>query len=79
MAEKQAQVETELSKLGGVFRNTSKAGNVYYSGKLEDKDGRHMTVVLYRNDYWEEGAQKPYFNVYEKVPKGQAKPKEVMD
>jgi hypothetical protein len=38
-----------------------------------------MTVVLYRNDYWEENAQKPYFNVYEKVPKGTAKPKAVMD
>jgi|TARA_R100001530_G_scaffold116812_1_gene83915 hypothetical protein len=72
------RTETELSKLGGVFRNTSKAGTVYYSGTLENKDGNKFTVVLYRNDYWEEGAQKPYFNVYEKVPKGQAKPK-VMD
>tara|TARA_R100001463_G_scaffold14422_3_gene37926 strand:- start:659 stop:892 length:234 start_codon:yes stop_codon:yes gene_type:complete len=63
------QVETELSKWGGLFRNTSKAGNVYYSGTLEI-DGKKRTVVMYRNDYWKDGEQKPYFNLNEKVPKG---------
>ena len=52
------QVETELQKWGGLFRNTSKAGNVYYSGTLEI-DGKKRTVVMYRNDYWKEGEQKP--------------------
>ena len=65
----QQQVETELHKWGGLFRNTSKAGNVYYSGTLEI-DGKKRTVVMYRNDYWKDGEQKPYFNLNEKVPKG---------
>jgi hypothetical protein len=72
------QTETELSKWGGVFRNTSKAGKVYYSGTLEI-DGTKRTIVMYRNDYWKDGEQKPYFNIHEKVPKGSATPSATME
>ena len=44
--------ETELVNIGGLFRNTSKKGDVYYSGKSEDGD----QYVLFRNAYWKEGA-----------------------
>ena len=52
MAEK-----TELVNVGGLFRNESKKGDVYYSGKGEDG----TNYVLFRNAYWKEGENKPYF------------------
>jgi hypothetical protein len=62
--------ETELVNIGGLFRNTSKKGDVYYSGKSEDGD----QYVLFRNAYWKEGAEpaKPYFRLMKRVPKGSA-------
>ena len=62
-----AAQETELKLLGGLFRNTSKKGDVYYSGKGEDG----TQYVLFRNAYWKEGAEnKPYFRLHQKVAKG---------
>ena len=60
--------DTELVNIGGLFRNTSKKGDVYYSGKSEDGD----QYVLFRNAYWKEGAEpaKPYFRLMKRVPKG---------
>ena len=43
--------KTELKFLGGLFRNKSKKGDVYYSGKSEDG----KSWVLFRNAYWKEG------------------------
>ena len=62
--------DTELENIGGLFRNTSKKGDVYYSGKSEDGD----QYVLFRNAYWKEGAEpaKPYFRLMKRVPKGSA-------
>ena len=62
--------ETELVNIGGLFRNTSKKGDVYYSGKSEDGD----QYVLFRNAYWKEGVEtaKPYFRLMKRVPKGSA-------
>ena len=62
--------DTELVNIGGLFRNTSKKGDVYYSGKSEDGD----QYVLFRNAYWKEGAEpaKPYFRLMKRVPKGSA-------
>ena len=61
---------TELLNIGGLFRNTIKKGDVYYSGKSEDGD----QYVLFRNAYWKEGAEpaKPYFRLMKRVPKGSA-------
>ena len=62
-----AEQETELKLIGGLFRNTSKKGDVYYSGKGEDG----TQYVLFRNAYWKEGAEnKPYFRLHHKVAKG---------
>ena len=59
--------QTELVNVGGLFRNESKKGDVYYSGKGEDG----TQYVLFRNAYWKEGAEnKPYFRLHQKVPKG---------
>ena len=43
--------KTELVLIGGLFRNKSKKGDVYYSGKSES--GEHY--ILFRNAYWKEG------------------------
>ena len=62
-----AEQTTELKLIGGLFRNTSKKGDVYYSGKGEDG----TQYVLFRNAYWKEGAEnKPYFRLHQKVAKG---------
>ena len=62
-----AEQATELKLFGGLFRNQSKKGDVYYSGKGEDG----TQYVLFRNAYWKEGAEnKPYFRLHQKVPKG---------
>ena len=65
-----AEQATELKLLSGLFRNNSKKGDVYYSGKSEGGD----QYVLFRNAYWKEGAEpaKPYFRLMKRVPKGSA-------
>ena len=71
-----AEQATELNLIGGLFRNQSKKGDVYYSGKGED--GTHY--VLFRNAYWKEGAEnKPYFRLHQKVPKGSSTASTMMD
>ena len=64
-------VKTELVNVGGLFRNESKKGDVYYSGKGEDG----TNYVLFRNAYWKEGENKPYFRLMKKVPVGSVTPK----
>ena len=51
--------KTELELVAGLFRNTDKNGNIYYTGKSEDG----TEYVMFRNTYWKEGASKPYFRV----------------
>ena len=48
-----AEQATELKLVGGLFRNKSKKGDVYYSGKGEDG----TQYVLFRNAYWKEGEE----------------------
>ena len=59
--------KTELKFLGGLFRNESKKGDIYYSGKSEDG----TQWVLFRNAYWKEGdTNKRYFRLHTRVPVG---------
>jgi len=58
------QQNNKLDEMVGLFRNESKKGEIYYSGKT--KDGKD--VVMFRNSYWEEGSNKPYFRLYNKEP-----------
>ena len=59
--------KTELVQIRGLFRNKSKKGDVYYSGKSES--GEHY--ILFRNAYWKEGDDnKPYFRLHKRVPVG---------
>ena len=61
------QVKTELQLIGGLFRNKSKKGDTYYSGKSESGDH----YILFRNAYWKEGDDnKPYFRLHKRVPVG---------
>ena len=57
--------KTELELVAGLFRNTDKNGNIYYTGKNEAGE----EFVMFRNSYWKEGASKPYFRVMRRVHK----------
>jgi hypothetical protein len=57
------QKKTELELVAGLFRNTDKNGNVYYTGKSENGD----EYVMFRNSYWKEGASKPYFRIMKRT------------
>ena len=59
------QKKTELELVAGLFRNTVKNGNVYYTGKSESGD----EYVMFRNSYWKEGASKPYFRIMKRTDK----------
>jgi hypothetical protein len=58
--------KTELELVAGLFRNTDKNGNVYYTGKSESGD----EYVMFRNSYWKEGASKPYFRIMRRAEAG---------
>ena len=64
MAEKNS-----LELQAGLFRNTDKNGNVYYTGKSEGGD----EYVMFRNSYWKEGASKPYFRIMKRTEKTASK------
>ena len=59
------QKKTGLELVVGLFRNTDKNGNVYYTGKNEAGE----EFVMFRNSYWKEGASKPYFRVMKRTDK----------
>ena len=59
------QKKTELELVAGLFRNTDKNGNVYYTGKSESGD----EYVMFRNSYCKEGASKPYFRIMKRTDK----------
>ena len=63
MAEERKKTALEL--VAGLFRNTDKNSNIYYTGKSESGD----EYVMFRNTYWKEGASKPYFRVMKRVEK----------
>ena len=63
--EKVERKKTELELVAGLFRNTDKNGNIYYTGKSENGN----EYVMFRNSYWKEGASKPYFRVMMRVEK----------
>lgn len=58
-----------LEELSGLFRNESKKGDIYYGGKLADG----TEVVMFRNSYWEEGKNRPYFRLYKRSAEGAEK------
>ena len=58
--------KSELELIVGLFRNTDKNGNVYYTGKSESGD----EYVMFRNTNWKEGAAKPYFRFMKRVGAG---------
>ena len=60
------QKKTQLELVAGLFRNTDKNGNVYYTGKSEGGD----EYVMFRNSYWKEGASKQYFRIVKRVEAG---------
>ena len=63
------QKKTELELVAGLFRNTDKNGNVYYTGKNEGGS----EYVMFRNSYWKEGESKHYFRLMQRVEAGTAK------
>ena len=65
MAEKNS-----LKIVAGLFRNTDKKGGIYYSGKSEEGD----EYVMFRNTYWKEGSNKPYFRLHKRVEASEVAP-----
>ena len=61
--------KTELELVAGLFRNTDKNGNVYYTGKNEGG----AEYVIFRNSYLKEGESKTYFSLMHRVEQGTAK------
>ena len=55
-----------LELRAGLFRNTDKNGHIYYSGKSEAGD----EFVMFRNTYYKEGSNKPYFRLMKRVADG---------
>ena len=55
-----------LELRAGLFRNTDKNGNIYYSGKSEAGD----EFVMFRNTYYKEGSNKHYFRLMKRVADG---------
>ncbi len=68
MTEKETK-KTSLELRAGLFRNTDKNGNVYYTGKSEAGED----FVRVRNSDWKEGAAKPYFRLMKRVADGPSK------
>jgi len=51
---------SELELMCGLFRNEAKSGSIYYSGKQQDTGEEY---VMFKNTYYEEGDNKPYFRL----------------
>ena len=68
--DKKMTAASGLELQAGLFRNTDKNGNVYYSGKSEGGD----EFVMFRNTYWKEGSNKPYFRLMKRTGDGPSKP-----
>ena len=66
MTDNKNQKNNGLEELSGLFRNESKKGDIYYGGKLTDG----TEVVMFRNSYWEEGKNRPYFRLYKRTEEG---------
>ena len=58
------QKNSELEQLCGLFRNESKAGDTYYSGKNQETGEE---FVMFKNSYWQEGDNKPYFRLMKRA------------
>ncbi len=61
--------ETELKKVGGIWRNISKAGKKYLSIKFEEDIKADDYLKAFPNKYKEEGDKKPDLLVYKSIPK----------
>ena len=55
---------SELEQLCGLFRNESKSGDTYYSGKNQETGEE---FVMFKNSYWQEGDNKPYFRLMKRA------------
>ena len=55
-----AQQNSELEQVCGLFRNQSKKGDTYYSGKNQETGEEY---VMFKNSYWKDGDNKPYFRL----------------
>ena len=68
--------KSELDLMCGMFRHESKNGEVYYNGK-DQNTGEEF--VMFKNSYYEEGDNKPYFRLMRKAKSGAAPKKQLED
>jgi len=62
------QQSSELELICGMFRNESKSGGIYYNGRSQDTSDEY---VMFKNSYYEEGDNKPYFRLMRRVPEAE--------
>ena len=55
--------KNELDLICGTFRNESKNGDIYYNGRNQETGEE---FVMFKNSYYQEGDNKPYFRLMKK-------------
>ena len=55
--------KNELDLICGMFRNESKNGDIYYNGRNQETGEE---FVMFKNSYYQEGDNKPYFRLMKK-------------
>ena len=59
--------KNELDLICGMFRNESKNGDIYYNGGNQETGEE---FVMFKNSYYQEGDNKPYFRLMKKSGAG---------
>ena len=55
--------KNELDLICGMFRNESKNGDIYYNGRNQETGEE---FVMFKNSYYQEVDNKPYFRLMKK-------------
>jgi uncharacterized protein (DUF736 family) len=59
------QQKTKEIELGALWLKKSKAGNNFMSGYITDGDGERINVVVFKNNFKEQGSMAPDYRVYQ--------------
>jgi uncharacterized protein (DUF736 family) len=54
----------KLQECGAFWKKTAKSGSVYLTGTVKSSTGSDIKVVVFSNQYKEEGSNQPDYRVY---------------
>ena len=54
----------KLQECGAFWKKTSKGGSVYLTGTVKSSTGSDIKVIVFSNQYKEEGSNQPDYRVY---------------